>query len=229
METSLHRQLKEHYAGSRARFEVSVDGYRIDVVDRRRLIEIQHGGLSAIRDKVSRLLAAEHRLTVVKPIVARKHLVKRSEPGGPVVDRRRSPKRGRAVDLFDELVHFTRVFPHRRLTLEVALVEVEEIRHPGHGRRRRWRESDFEIEDQRLIDVIETHRFRHAGELARLIPGPLPGVFDTADLAAAMDLPRWRAQRVAYCLRHCGAADAIGRRDRAVLYRWRRAARRHAA
>jgi len=229
METSLHRQLKEHYAGSRARFEVSVEGFRIDVVDGPRLIEIQHGGLSAIRDKVSRLLAAEHRVTVVKPIVARKHLVKRSELGGPVVDRRRSPKQGRVVDLFDELVHFTRVFPHRRLTLEVAMVEVEEIRRPGHGRRRRWRESDFEVEDQRLLEVTEMHRFRYAGELARLIPGPLPGEFDTADLAAAMELPRWRAQRVAYCLRHCGAAEVVGHRGRAVLYRWNRSARRHAA
>ena len=43
------------------------------------------------------------------------------------------------LDLFEELVHFTRVFPHPRLTLEVVLVEIEEWRYPGHGRRRRWR------------------------------------------------------------------------------------------
>ena len=41
------------------------------------------------------------------------------------------------TDLFDDLVHFTRVFPHRRLTLEVPLVDIEEWRYPGHGRRRR--------------------------------------------------------------------------------------------
>ena len=44
--------------------------------------------------------------------------------------------RGTFVDLFDELVHFTRVFPHPRLALEVVLVEIEEWRYPGHGRRR---------------------------------------------------------------------------------------------
>jgi len=54
------------------------------------------------------------------------------------VSRRWSPKRGAAVDIFDDLVHFTRAFPHKRLTLEVPLVEVEELRYPGHGRRRRW-------------------------------------------------------------------------------------------
>jgi len=229
METSLHRQLKEHYASSRAEFEVPLGDYRVDVVDRGRLIEIQHGSLAAIRDKIARLLRDEHRVTVVKPIVAVKHLIKREVANGPVTARRRSPKRGGLLDLFDELVYFTRVFPHRRLTLEVPLVEVEEYRRPGHGRRRRWRRSDFEVEDQRLLAVLETVRLRYGGELSRLIDAPLPATFDTADLARATGLPRWRAQRVAYCLRGCGAADVVGRRGNAMLYRWTRSGRRHAA
>ena len=60
-------------------------------------------------------------MLVVKPIVARKHLVKQHRAGGKVDSRRRSPKQGTVLDLFEELVHFTRVFPHRRLTLEVPL------------------------------------------------------------------------------------------------------------
>ena len=46
MEFSLHRQLKEHYAARGARFEVPVDGYRIDLVNRDQLFEIQYGSLS---------------------------------------------------------------------------------------------------------------------------------------------------------------------------------------
>ncbi len=34
METSLHRDLKSHYAGRNARFEVPLGKYRIDVVHR---------------------------------------------------------------------------------------------------------------------------------------------------------------------------------------------------
>ena len=67
METSLHRELKLLYAGQQARFEVPVDGYRVDAISRGRLIEIQHGSLAAIRDKVQCLLA-EHRVCVVKPL-----------------------------------------------------------------------------------------------------------------------------------------------------------------
>jgi len=64
-------------------------------------------------------------------------LIKRVKEGGPVAYRRLSPKRGTIFDLFDELVHFSRVFPHERLTLEVPLIDIEEWRYPGHGRRRR--------------------------------------------------------------------------------------------
>src|ERR1700716_2189456 len=109
METSLHRDLKAHYAGRGARLEVRVGSYRIDVVTPNTLIEIQHGSLASIRDK-ARCLLEDHDLLIVKPLVARKVLVKHSAKDGAVVSRRTSPKRGKLLDLFDELVHFTRVF-----------------------------------------------------------------------------------------------------------------------
>ncbi|MFT7644160.1 MAG: hypothetical protein ACI9G1_005926, partial [Pirellulaceae bacterium] len=137
METSLHRQLKDIYAKADAQLEVPLGRYRIDVVSDGDLVEIQHGSLAAIRDKVADLLAQDHRVLVVKPIVARKYLVKQDAKSGQVVSRRLSPKRGTVVDLFDELVYFTRVFPHKNLAIEVPLVEIEEYRYPGHGRRRR--------------------------------------------------------------------------------------------
>jgi len=219
METSLHKQLKSLYGGPRAEFEVPVGKYRVDVVAGGRLVEIQHGPLWAIRDKVRHLLR-EHRVTVVKPIVVRKRLIKRAKKGGKVVERRYSPKRGRPVDLFDDLVHFTRVFPHRRLTLEVALVEIEEWRYPGHGRRRRWREDDHQVEDQKLIEVRGTRRFRTGRDLAGLIGCRLPDPFHTGHLAESLDVPRWMAQRVAYCLRESGTTQPVGKRGNAWLYRW---------
>lgn len=225
METSLHRDLKAYYAGRGARFEVPLGDYRIDVVVGRRLIEIQHGPLAAIRDKVRRLLE-DHRLTVVKPIVARKRLVKLTAKDGEVTDQRLSPKRGKLLDLFDDLIHFSKVFPHRRLTLDVPLIEIEEWRYPGHGRRRRWRLADYQVADQKLMAVIEIHRFRTGPDLARLLPRGLPRPFDTADLAGELDVPRWVAQRVAYCLRHAGTVRRVGKSGNAWQYEWTAAARR---
>jgi len=218
METSLHRELKSFYASRNSKFEVPLGKYRIDVVTGKRLIEIQHGSLAAIRDKI-RVLLEEHPVLIVKPIIARKYLVKQSGRGGEVLGRRLSPKRGKLLDLFDELVYFTRVFPHRRLMLDVPLVEIEEWRYPGHGRRRRWRKNDFEVEDQRLLEVHETRRFRTAGDLLKLIPGPLPKPFHTGDLAEMLGVERWIAQRIAYCFREMGATRQVGKKGNALLYR----------
>ncbi len=217
METSLHRELKLLYAGRQARNEVALDGYRIDAIARGRLFEIQHGALGAIRDKVRTLLQS-HRVTVVKPIVAGKVLVKKAAKGGEVLSRRASPKRGQILDLFDELVHFTNVFPHARLTLEVLLVEIEESRYPGHGRRRRWRADDHEVEDQRLVAIRGQHRFRTAADLARLVRGPLPAPFHTGHLAQSLGVRRWAAQRIVYCLHRMGAMRVVGKDGNARLY-----------
>ena len=217
METSLHRELKALYAGDGAQLEVPLDNYRIDVVHNGRLVEIQHGSLSAIRDKIGRLLE-EHKVTVVKPIVVRRLLVKRKKEGGRVIDRRMSPKRGKVLDLFDELVHFTRVFPHRRLTIEVPLVDVEEWRYPGHGRRRRWRERDHQIEDQKLVTVHETLRLRTKSDLKSLVECHLPNPFHTGHLAEGLGVERWIAQRIAYCLRKTGTAHTVGKQGNALLY-----------
>ncbi len=217
METSLHRQLKEHYAGEGAAVEERVGRYRIDVVVGKELVEIQLGALSAIRDKVAALVK-RHRVRVVKPIIVDKQLVKRRRRGGAVVSRRRSPKHGSVVDLFDELVHFTRVFPHRRLTLEVPLVEIEEWRYPGHGRRRWRRPGDCVVEDQHLVRVADVATFRTAADLCRLLPAGLPRPFHTGHLADGLSVGRWLAQRMAYCLREMGAIQSVGRERGAWLY-----------
>lgn len=218
METSLHRQLKQRYADRGALVEAPLDSYRIDVIRDGELIEIQHGSLASIRRKVLDLLLG-HRVLVVKPIIRSKRLVKREAKGGAVLGRRMSPKRGNVIDLFDELIYFTRVFPHHNLALEVPLVDVEEWRYPGHGRRRRHRQNDHQVEDQHLLEVHSVHRFRTSSDLLQLLPRDLPTPFHTGHLAAQMEVPRETAQRIAYCLRHMGGLIEVGKMGGARLYR----------
>lgn len=217
METSLHRELKRIYAGDEAQTEVRLAGYRIDAVVGGQLVEIQHGSLAAIRDKV-RALCAEHHVLVVKPIVARKTILKQDRAGGEVLSRRASPKRCTLVDLFDELVYFTRAYPHPNLAIEAVLVEVDELRCPGHGRRRRWRVGDHVVEDQRLVSIGESQRIGTAADLMKLLPGPVPQRFHSGELAERFGIRRHIAQRIAYCLREMGAARSIGKRGNTRLY-----------
>jgi hypothetical protein len=207
--------LKALYAGPEDRTEVTLGSFRIDVVRGDELVEIQHGSLAAIRDKI-RQLCETHRVLVVKPIIARKTIVKLSAKGREV-SRRLSPKRGKLLDAFDELVYFTRSFPHVRLAVEILLVEIEETRTPGHGRRRRWRRDDHVVVDRQLTAAGEATRLATAADLLTLLP-PLPSPFHTGDLAAAADVSRQVAQRIAYCLRQMGAVRTIGKRGNALLY-----------
>jgi hypothetical protein len=217
METSLHRQLKERYLTEGAVVEQRFGRYRIDVARPGELVEIQLSSLTAIRDKIAALVK-DHRVLLVKPIIARKVLVKMSRSGGRVTERRLSPKRGQLLDLFEELVHFTRVFPHRKLTLEVLLVEIEEWRYPGHGRRRWRRPGDHQVEDQQLVSVLEMHQFRSANDLCRFLPPSLPKPFHTGQIAEQLGIHRPIAQRMTYCLREMGALKTVGKARGAWLY-----------
>jgi hypothetical protein len=221
MESSLHRELKQLYAGQTGCVEVRRGRFRLDVVieDERgeELIEIQHGSLWAIRDKIMRL-TRRHRVRIVKPIVRRKLLIKRNRKGGRIVDKRFSPKQGSWLDLFEDLVYFTRAFPHRNLTIEALLVDVEEWRYPG---RIRWGRQRWATEDERLLAVCDTLRISTPADLRQLVACPLPRPFHTADIAAALAIDRFSAQRMAYVLRKVGAAETVGKQRGAWLYCWR--------
>ncbi|MCC7339179.1 MAG: hypothetical protein IT422_29145 [Pirellulaceae bacterium] len=232
METSLHRQLKLHYAATPELTEVTLDGFRIDAIGPSgELIEIQHAGLGALRNKTKQLLAcSKHKLRIVKPIVARKRVVTLHKPGGKVLRSRMSPKRSELLDLFQDLVHFSNVFPMKRLTLEFVLIEAEETRIDRKNPRRRGKQ--YVSLDQQLVAVGQSIEFITARDLLTLVPiERLPNPFDTAHLAAALERPRWFAQKVSYCLRQTGIAKVAGKRGNTQLYRLSpvRKARRTAA
>jgi len=216
METSLHRQLKALYADESTHREVTLDGYRIDAIVEGRLIEIQYGSLGAIRDKVRTLLDA-HDVLVVKPLVSRRYLVKRKRKRGKVVSARYSPLRQTFLHLFDDLVHFVGVFGHERLAVEVLLCEQEEHRLPA--KKRRFRSKGYRVEDRLLRQVDDRLMLRTPEDLAELLPRDLPESFTTGDIAQRADIPRWLAQKMAYCLRKTGVAEAVDKQGNAIVYR----------
>lgn len=219
METTLHQQLKIEFCDPGAEIEVKLGDYRIDVVCGKRLIEIQRSSLSSISNKIGKLLADGYLVDVVKPLPARVRLVKLDKKNGKEVYRRWSPKRGTIMDLFDELIYFTRVFPHPNLTLIVPMVQIEEVRYPGRGRRRRRRKGDFMIQDRSVVKLEEACFFRNVLDLQKLLPRRLPKVFGTKDLAEHMKIPRHTAQKIAYVLRKTGAVVEADKRGNAIFCR----------
>ena len=213
-EKPLHAALKDWYRQEGDEVEASMEGFVVDLVRDGLLIEIQTRGFSSMRRKFDRLLDS-HSMRLVYPVAAEKWIVKLDEDGHEV-SRRRSPKRGIAADVCEELVSFPSLLSHPNFTLEIALVEEEEIRRPDA--KRGWRRNGFVIEERRLVDVLETVEFGSPEELLELVPEGLPDPFTTADLADGLGRSRHLAQEVAYCLRVSGAVKIAGRDKRGFLY-----------
>jgi len=214
-ESSLHAALKKHYARSGGLQEAPVDGYLVDVVRQGLLIEIQTGNFTAIRDKLNVLLD-NHHLLLVYPVAQEKWIVRLPAEGDTPISRRRSPKRGQVTEIFRELVRIPSLMTHPNLSLEVLLVREEEIRRDdGRGS---WRRKGWSIVDHRLLEVVHSHLFQTPQDLLTLIPDSLQEPFTSKDLAAAMGVRRYIAQKAAYCLRNMQVIAIAGKRGRAYLY-----------
>jgi len=99
------------------------------------------------------------------------------------------------------------------------MVDVEEWRYPGHGRRRRWSKKDFVVEDQKLVEIHETTRLRRVTDLwSALGDLQLPRPFHTGHLAEQLGICRQTAQRIAYVMRQTKAIKKVGKQGNAILY-----------
>ncbi len=214
-ETSLHAALKSWYADDGARFEVSVDGFIVDVVQDGILVEIQTANFTAMRRKI-RTLIESHPVRLVFPVAQEKWIV-RMDQKGDCLGRRKSPKRGRVEDVFSEFVTFPQLLQQPNFSLAVVLIQEEEIRLVDGKRRRRGRE--WARKERRLLKVVGHHLFLTPSDALQLVPESVEDPFTTADLAKARSLPRRLAQKMAYCLREMGAIIPVERKGKGVLYR----------
>ncbi|HEX3247841.1 MAG TPA: hypothetical protein VHS05_00330 [Pyrinomonadaceae bacterium] len=214
-EKPLHASLKQWYARPGDEFEVTVDGFVIDIVRDDLLIEIQTGNFASIKSKLTNLVH-RHRVRLVHPIVQEKWIVRSSSLNATGSTRRKSPKRGRIEDLFWELVSIPQLLLHPNFSLEVLMIRGEEVRRYNDAKRRVRR--GWLIEGRRLVEVVDQRSFGQSADWLRFLPAGLES-FTTSDLASRMNTGRELAQKMAYCLREARMIELIGKRGRANLYR----------
>lgn len=214
-EKPLHAALKRWYRKPGDRLEVPLDGYVIDLVRKEQLVEFQTANFSAIRRKLKKLLE-RHPVRLVYPIEREKWLIKLPASKGEKLVRRKSPKRGRVEDVFAELVHLPKLMGHPNFSLEVLLIQGEEVRR--FDPKRAWRRKGWVTKERRLLAVVARARFEAPLDLQALVPEALDEPFTTAELAHALVAPRRLAQKMAYCLREMEALEVCGKRGNAWLY-----------
>ncbi|MCK5593136.1 hypothetical protein KAI31_03460, partial [Candidatus Bathyarchaeota archaeon] len=178
-EYTLHSAIKQWYSLPGDMFEVNIGGFVVDVVQGSLLVEIQTKNFSAAKRKLQRLVG-DHKVRLVYPIAKQKWIVRVAQSGEPL-SRRKSPKKGRLVDLFHELVRLPDLIEHRNFSLEVLMIEEEEVRcNDGRGS---WRRRGASIKDRKLISVTERVLFKDEKDFLRFLPGELPDPFTNKDLS----------------------------------------------
>ena len=135
---------------------------------------------------------------------------------GEVLSKRRSPKKGEYVQVFNELVYLTDLLMHPHLILELVLINEEEIRlEDGKGS---WRRKGVSIKDHNLLEIKEKQRLTTVNDYLSFLPKDLPEVFTNKDISAGSNYPINLTRKITYTLKNMQLIEIIGKRQRERLY-----------
>lgn len=213
-EHSLHSDIKDWYSLPGDKIEAKVDNFVIDVARGALLIEIQTRNFSAIKRKLTSLVE-KHRVRLVHPIPDKKWIIRITE-SGDIISRRKSPKKGKLFDLFNELVSIPDLIDKKNFSLEVLVIEEEEVLcNDGKGS---WRRRGASIKDRKLINVTDRVLFKNSKDFLIFLPDGLDKFFTNKMLARKTGIPITLARKVTYCLRKMGAIENVGKNGKELMF-----------
>jgi len=215
-EYSLHSEIKTWYSISKDDLEVKVkDGFVIDVIRDNLLIEIQTKNFSAIKKKLNKLIV-DKQVRLVYPIAKVKWIIYVSKLG-KIISRRKSPKKGKLVDLFYELVHLSYLVKHSNFSFEVLLIEEEEFRcNDGNGS---WRRRGASIKDRKLLTVSDRFVFENSQGFLRFLPFDIGKSFTNKLLMKKLGVSIKLAQKITYCFRKMDLISIIGKKRKELVFK----------
>jgi hypothetical protein len=214
-EYSLHSQIKEWYKISGDRLEAKVEDFVVEILRGKLLIEIQTGNFSTIKKKLTKLLL-KSQVRLVYPIAELKWIVHVSRSGN-FVKRRKSPKKGKLTDLFNELVHAPSLVQNRNFSIEVLMIEEEELRcDDGAGS---WRRKGISIKDRKLLKVYNRVVFEGIQDFLKFLPKRMDSSFTNKALATKLGTSLRLAQKISYCLRKMGAISIADKKGNELIFR----------
>ena len=213
-EYSLHSEIKRIYSLPGDRFEAKLDNYIVDILRGQLAIEVQTKNFSAIKEKLQ-TLAEKHQVRLVYPLPEKRwitYVTKDNE----VVNRRKSPKKGRLTDLFRELVMIPQMIGNENFSLEVLFIDEEEVRcDDGKGS---WRRRGISIKERRLLQVNGRILFQNTRDYLKILPDGLNQVFTNRELAKLAKIPVGTARQITYCLRKSNIIRIDGKNGRELKF-----------
>ncbi|MFX1279104.1 MAG: hypothetical protein ACFFA3_06780 [Promethearchaeota archaeon] len=214
-ETTLHNDLKWWYSKSNDQLEQKIGNFIIDIVRDDLLIEIQTKNFAAIRNKLE-ILLQNHKVKLVHPIIQDKWIVNLNTQLNKIIRRRLSPNHFSYISIFNELIRIPTMIFHPNFTIELVLVQIEEIRQQNrNGSRKR---IGWSIYDRKLVKVLERKHFQSPSDFLCFVPNNLEAPFTNIELARSLKMSIRFIQKMSYCLRKMGIFKLVGKRSNSYLY-----------
>jgi hypothetical protein len=215
-ESSLHRALKIRYAGSEDRLETMAAGYVCDgVTETGEFIEVQTGSFGPLKGKAEKL-AELGPVRIIHPIILRRD-IEVIDPGGILIRRRKSPRRGTIWDLFKALLYAPELPLIPNIRIELALVAIRERRsNDGRGS---WRRKGASILDRELTDYLGSVPLCSLQDYRQFIPPSAGDTFSVKTFGEEAEIQRVLARKTLYVLTKLGITERIGKEGNAWIYR----------
>jgi hypothetical protein len=196
-ERSLHSEIKKVYSLPGDHFEAKLDNYIVDILRGQLIIEVQTKNFSALKEKLQ-TLTEKHQVRLVYPLPEKKWITYLTKEN-VVINKRKSPKKGKLTDLFRELVMIPHMIGDENFSLEVLLIDEEEVRcNDGKGS---WRRRGVSIKGRRLLQVNSRILFQNKTDYLKILPDSLNQVFTNKELSKLAKIPVRTARQITYCLR----------------------------
>lgn len=214
-ESSLHATLKQIYKEPRDKIEKSVDKYVIDIVHDNLLIEIQTQNLAAIRKKLENLIQ-NYRVLLIYPIIQDKWIINLDSTSKNILRKRLSPAHGSFLNIFRELIYISDLMPNPNLSIEVLLIQAEEIRiNDGLGS---WKRKGWSIYDRKLLRIVDNKLFSSPAQFLEFIPNNLKFPFSNQNLAISLNISIKLARMMTYSLRRMNILKVARKVGRSFLF-----------
>ncbi len=213
-EKTLHAILKYYLDENPLNHERKVGGFFADVMRDGEIFEIQTRNFSSLRKKLGYLLP-EYRVTVVHPIARERRITWIDPASGELSPKRKSPKRGRLTDAIPELYRLRPYLTDPGLEIRLLLLDCDEYKKRT-PELRAWRKT--ERVERIPYDLVEEVTLAAPEDYRIFLPSELPPRFGSAELAAALRIPRGHAQTALLLLTDLGLVLRVGREGRAIQY-----------
>jgi hypothetical protein len=213
-EFSLHSEIKKVYSLPGDRFEAKLDNYIIDILRGILVIEVQTRNFSALKEKLQ-VLSEKYQVRLVYPLAEKKWITLVAKDN-IVLNRRKSPRKGKLTDLFRELVKIPHMIGEENFSLEVLFIDEEEVRcADGKGS---WRRRGVSIVERRLLKVNDRALFQTKTDYLKIMPAGLDRVFTNKELANLAKVPLRTARQITYCLRKGGVIRLVEKKRREMVF-----------